>query len=540
MARARSGIDITGDAEPPVLVAGAGPVGQTTAALLARWGVQVRLFDQREARDPVGSKSICQARDVLDIWEMAGVGRRLAREGTTWTTARTFFQDREIASWRFTDRGRSAFPPCVNIGQQRTEQLLDEALGRLCVPTSWGHDLVAVEQTGEQVTARFRCRDGETEVAGSYLVAATGSRSNAVRDQLGVTFAGETFDDQFLICDIKADLAGWETERRFYFDPEWNPGRQVLIHACPDSTYRIDWQVPGEYDLAEDEAAGGLDDRIRRILGDRDYSILWKSVYRFHSRHADRMQIGRTFLAGDVAHLLAPFGARGLNTGVFDAENAAWKIAFALQGRAGPGLLASYNSERLAATMENIEVTSATVQFLAPQTDEARRERRRLLLAAAADPVVAANVDSGRFAEPFWYVNSPLTTPDPARPFAGRPPKGMTPAPAPGILVPDSPVTVPGRPAITRLRELLRAGFAILLPDASALAAVQSTVERTSAGAAEIIVLNRLGGGPDVIRTLGMRAGEAWIIRPDAYVAAVARAADAGSVAGGLRRALGY
>jgi 3-(3-hydroxy-phenyl)propionate hydroxylase len=153
---------------------------------------------------------------------------------------------------------------------------------------------------------------------------------------------------------------------------------------------------------------------------------------------------------------------------------------------------------------------------------------------------VAANVDSGRFAEPFWYVNSPLTTPDPARPFAGRPPKGMTPAPAPGILVPDSPVTVPGRPAITRLRELLRAGFAILLPDASALAAVQSTVERTSAGAAEIIVLDRLDGGPDVIRTLSMRAGEAWVIRPDAYVAAVARAADAGSVAGGLRRALGY
>jgi 3-(3-hydroxy-phenyl)propionate hydroxylase len=531
---------MTGAADPPVLVVGAGPVGQTTAALLARWGVPVRLFDQREARDPVGSKSICQARDVLDIWELAGVGQRLAREGTTWTTARTFFRNTEIASWRFTDRGRSAFPPFVNIGQQRTEQLLDEALGRLGVQTSWAHELVAIDQTSEQVTARFRCRDGETEVAGPYLVAATGARGNAVREQLGVTFAGETFEDQFLICDIRADLAGWETERRFYFDPEWNPGRQVLIHACPDSTYRIDWQVPGEYDLAEDDAAGGLDERIRRILGDREYSIIWKSVYRFHSRHADRMRIGRTVLAGDVAHLVAPFGARGLNTGVFDAENAAWKIAFALRGWAGPGLLDSYDSERLAATRENIEVTSATMRFLAPQTDEARGERRRRLQAAAADPAQAASVDSGRFAEAFWYVDSPLTTPDPARPFAGRPSRGTTPDPAPGILVPDSPVTVSGRPAITRLRELLRDGFAVLLPDAVELAAVQSAVSRAAAAPAEVIVLDRLGGGPDVIRTLTMRAGEAWIIRPDAYVAAVVRAADGAAVTAGLRRALGY
>ncbi len=524
----------------PVLVVGAGPVGQTTAALLARWGAPVRLFDQREARDPVGSKSICQARDVLDIWEMVGVGQRLAHEGTTWTTARTFFQDREIASWRFTDPGRSAFPPCVNIGQQRTEQLLDEALSRLCVQTSWGHELVAIEQTGAQVTARFRCRDGETEVAGSYLVAATGARSNAVRDQLGVTFAGETFDDQFLICDIKADLAGWETERRFYFDPEWNPGRQVLIHACPDSTYRIDWQVPGDYDLAEDEAAGGLDERIRRILGDREYSILWKTVYRFHSRHADRIRIGRVLLAGDAAHLVSPFGARGLNTGVFEAENAAWKITYALRGWAGPGLLESYNSERLAATMENLEVTSATMRFLAPQTEEARQERTQRLLAAAADPAVAANVDSGRFAEPFWYVASPLTTSDPARPFAGRPPKGTTPPPAPGILVPDSPVTIEDRASVTRLRELLRDGFTVLLPDASELDAVRAAVPRATAAAVDVIAADRLGGGSDVIRSLSMRAGEAWIIRPDAYVAAVAPAADAGAVAGGLRRALGY
>jgi 3-(3-hydroxy-phenyl)propionate hydroxylase len=524
----------------PVLVVGAGPVGQTAAALLARWGVPVRLFDQRQARDPVGSKSICQARDVLDIWELVGAGHRIAGEGTTWTTARTFFRDSEIASWRFTDRGHPAFPPFVNIGQQRTEQLLDEALGRLGVEICWAHELAVIEQARDYVTARFRCRDGEAEVRGSYLVAATGAHSQAIREQLGVTFPGETFRDQFLICDIRADLADWETERRFYFDPDWNPGRQVLIHACPDSTYRIDWQVPSDYDLAADEAAGGLDRRIRQILGDREYSVLWKTVYKFHCRHADRMLAGRTLLAGDAAHLVAPFGARGLNTGVFDAENAAWKIAYALRGWAGPGLLESYDAERVAAARENLEVTATTMRFLAPQTDAARRDRERLLLAAAADPAAAASVESGRFAEPFWYVSSPLTTPDPARPFPGRPARGTTPTPAPGILVPDSPVTAPGRPGVTRLRELLRDGYAVLLGDAGELAAVRQAVSRATAAPVQVIAASGLGGGSDVIATLTMRADEAWIIRPDAYVAAVVPAADTAAVTAALRRALGY
>ena len=126
------------------------------------------------------------------------------------------------------------------------------------------------------------------------------------------------------------------------------------------------------------------------------------------------MRVGRVLLAGDSAHLVAPFGARGLNSGVGDAENAAWKLAFVLHGWASPALLASYDSERLAATRENIEVTSATMRFLVPQDEAQRTERTRILEAAAADPEMAHTVDSGRFAEPFWYVDSPLTTPDPA------------------------------------------------------------------------------------------------------------------------------
>ena len=192
---------------------------------------------------------------------------------------------------------------------------------------------------------------------------------------LGVTFDGHSFDDRFLICDIRTDLPGWANERRFYFDPPWNPGRQVLIHPCPDSTYRIDWQVPGDYDDDAEAYTGARDARIRAIIGDRPYELLWSSVYRFQSRIVDRMRVGRVLLAGDLAHLVAPFGARGLNSGVQDAENAAWKMAFVLRGWAADRLLDSYHHERHAAAVENLDVTSATMRFLVPGTEAERRHR---------------------------------------------------------------------------------------------------------------------------------------------------------------------
>ncbi len=109
--------------------------------------------------------------------------------------------------------------------------------------------------------------DGPAVVPVAYAVATMGARADGFRTHLGLDFAGRTFDDKFLICDIKADIPDWAHERRFYFDPEWNPGRQVLIHPCPDSTFRIDWQVPGDYDLEAETESGALDRRIRRIIG---------------------------------------------------------------------------------------------------------------------------------------------------------------------------------------------------------------------------------------------------------------------------------
>jgi 3-(3-hydroxy-phenyl)propionate hydroxylase len=504
----------------PVLVLGNGPVGQTAALLLARWGIAVVVLDGRPARDLVGSKAICQQRDVLDIWESVGVGATLAAEGVTWTRARTFYRDDELFTIDFEDSGASPFPPFVNISQCRTEEVLDEqTAAQPLIEVRWGHRVVGIAQDGEGVTVRCETGYGEVELRGSFLLACPGARGEAVRAMLGLSFEGHTFGDQFLICDLRTDIPGWQRERRFYFDPEWNPGRQVLIHPCPDSTFRIDWQVPEDFVLEEEERTGALDLRIRQIIGDRDYEIVWKSVYRFHSRVVDRMRVGRALLLGDGAHLVSPFGARGLNSGVQDAENAAWKLAYVLNGWAPEALLDTYHQERHTAALENLEVTGATMRFLVPQSEEQWEERQRTLAAARHDPDARARVDSGRLAEPFWYVDSPLTTTDPRGSFAGRPAKGATPAPAPGVLMPDLPVADAGG-AATYLRRLLRGGITVLIGEACQSSIVSQACE-ASAGPVRAFAFAELS--PALAGVVGAEATEIWVVRPDAHVAAVLR-----------------
>lgn len=525
-----------------VAVVGNGPVGQTTALLLARAGLDVLVVDARPSRDVAGSRAICQQRDVLDIWDAVGVGRQVADEGVTWRTARTYHRDHELFAVEHTDRGRSPFPPWVNLSQSRTEAILDARIAaQPLIRTRWGVEVRAVRPDADgTVELSATSRDGDVRVDAQFVVLCAGGRASALRESLGLGFDGTSSDDRFLICDVRAELPGWQHERRFWFDPVWNPGRQVLVHACPGSVYRIDWQVPPGFDLDHEEQGGGLDRRVRAVVGDRPYEVVWRSVYRFSSRLVDRMQVGRVLLAGDVAHQFAPFGARGLNSGVQDAENAAWKIAAVAQGWAPELLLTSYHDERHAAARENLDVTDATMRFLVPRSEDERRRRLDVLDRAAHDPAARAAVDSGRLAEPYWYAASPLTTPDPRRAPATRPPRGSAPMPGPGVLVPDLPLAGPGSGTTDRLRVLARAGGLVLLvgtevDDAAVTAAA------TSAGVpARVVALASLDAAGDVAHALGAAPDEVWVLRPDAHVAAVLARPVPGDVSAALRRAVGH
>lgn len=524
----RSGFDA------PVLVIGNGPVGQTAALLLAHWGVPSIIVDQRPSRDPAGSKAIAQQHDILDIWDTVGAGRQIADEGVTWRRSRTFYRDQELFCLEYQDDVGGAFPPFVNLGQTRTEQILEARVrDQPLIDQRWRHRVTGIDQDADGVRVTCETPDGSVEVRAEYAVACVGSRGGDIRSALSVSFDGRTFGDQFLICDIQANLPDWEDERRFHFDPEWNPGRQVLIHPCPDSTYRIDWQVPEDFDLAAEAANGRLDDRVRAIIGDRPYRMVWSSVYRFHSRIADRFRVGRVLLAGDAAHLVSPFGGRGLNSGVQDAENAAWKLAAVLEGLADEALLESYHGERHAAAVENLAITDATMKFLVPQMPEEHEYRRDVLERSLRDPAARAEVDSGRLAEPFWYAHSSLTTPDPARPFSGRPPKGSAPPPGPGVLVSDVPAVDPATGEPTRLRLLMRTGLHVLAGDDVDVVALKQGLDGIRALAGVYRASDLADGAAE---KLAIRSDEVWVIRPDGYLAATFAAPELDEIARAIHR----
>ena len=304
-----AGLSDDHDGLPPVRrCSAAGRSGQTAALLLARWGLP-----RRRARraGPIATWSAarrsCQQRDVLDIWDAVGAGAEIAAEGVTWTTAPHLLPRPRTVRFTFADRGALAVPA-----------VRQHLSGAHRADARRAHRRRAADRRPLGPPGRRRSSRTTTGVTVTCATARRGDGPGSLRRRLrrrprgrraarcsGSTFDGQSFDDQFLICDIRTDLPGWANERRFYFDPAWNPGRQVLIHPCPDSTFRIDWQVPPGFDLDAEERTGGLD---RADPADHrrpaDYEIVWKSVYRFHSRVVDRMRVGRVLLAGDVAHLV--------------------------------------------------------------------------------------------------------------------------------------------------------------------------------------------------------------------------------------------
>lgn len=498
----------------PVVIVGAGPVGLAGALLLARHGVPSVVLEALPARQAIGSRSICVQRDVLDILERVGLGRTLVDAGVTWYTGRIYYQRHEVFTITFPETGTGDFPPFVNISQTDVELLLESQVrASPLIDLRYHHRVVGLSSDEFGVDVVVSTVDGERTFRGTHCLAADGGRS-VVRELLGLSFAGQSFPDQFLITDIRVKLDFPVPERRFYFDPPANPGRQVLLHPQPDSVWRIDWQVPDDFDLAADD----LDRRVRAIVGEADYELVWMSVYRSHQRRAPTMRVGRILLAGDAAHVMTPFGARGMNSGIADAENAAWKIALDRAGQAGPALLESYDLERGAAAEENLRVTGNTMRFLVPRDEEEHVRRLDVLERSVHDPAARKEIDSGKLAEPFWYLDSPLTTAgDPAE-RAGFPtaPGAVRPA-LPGVLCPN--VFLPGG---VRLRDTLGRGFTVLAG--------------SRAGLDGAVVV------PDqVAETLRFGVDGAALVRPDGYLAAVLTGGDLDTgLAAARRRACGY
>lgn len=394
----------------PVLVVGAGPTGLVLALALAEQGIASVLVDDDATVSAEGSRAICVQGHSLAILSRLGAGV-VVQEGMRWEVGRTYLGTRELFANRVPAEGAGELPRFVNIPQTRVEQVLLAAVeaAPLC-QVQWEHRVERLEQDESGVTVHATGPEGPTSWRAAYVVGADGARST-VRDLLGVTFDGTGHADAFLIADVRARLP-FPRERRFYFDPPWNPGRQLLIHPQPDDLWRIDWQVPTGFDLHSALESGDLERRIRSVIGtDIAYELVWASVYTFRQRLAPTFRSGRVFLAGDAAHTMSVFGARGMNSGIQDADNLAWKVAYALRGEAGESLLDSYDAERRAAAEVNLAVTGATMRFMSPPTRAAALRRRFVLAGSRYSTWLRRKVDSGQLSEPATYRVSPVVQP---------------------------------------------------------------------------------------------------------------------------------
>jgi hypothetical protein len=373
-------------------------------------------------------------------------------------------------------------------------------------------------------------------IRAEYVLACDGARSPA-RKLLGLDFPGSTYDDRFLIADVRADLP-FPPEPRFYFDHPANRGSTVLVHPQPGGVWRIDWQLGSAADLAAERAPAAVDRRIRGIVGAVPYELVWLSDYRFHQRQLDRLRHGRVFFLGDAAHLVSPFGARGLNSAIHDVENLGWKLAAVLRGESPEPLLDTYQAERWPAQRHDQEVTDATMRFMAPRTRAQRLRRTATLRLSAHWPPARRWVDSGTMSAPFTYRGSPVVVPDAPSQVWGD-------APEPGAKAPDAVCAVVGDPRPSRLRTLLGWGFVALYfavdaADARAFAAAApgSVTVRPVLATAPLDPGTR--GDPGALgRAYGARPGTLFLLRPDGHVAARRRRAGPGDLAALLRTARG-
>ena len=554
-------LDRAGVRRVPLVVVGAGPVGLTAAIDAAGRGLPVLLLDDDDTVS-VGSRGVCYAKRTLEILDRLGVGQRVVDQGVTWNVGRTFHGEREVFSFNLLPEPGHQRPGMVNLQQYYLEQYLVERAGELPgVDLRWKHRVVAVTPAGDGATLQVDSAEGPYTLHADWLVVADGARS-PIRRQLGLDVEGQVFQDRFLIADVVLDGEPFpldRTERRFWFDPPFFAGQSALLHRQADNVWRFDFQLGWDADPEAEKAAERVLPRIRAALdqqgfADIGFALEWVSVYTFQCRRMAQFRHGRLLFVGDAAHQVSPFGARGANSGVQDADNLMWKLALVVQGRAGEALLDSYSSERVAAADENLLNSTRATDFMTPKSRVARVLRHAVLSLAAEVPVGRALVNSGRLSVPATLRDSPLNTAD-GDAFEGwmEPGAPLDDAPVRGTGGTRSP-SGPGGAEEGWLLRQLGGGFTLLhfgVPDAAGRAALHALAQ----GAVPIQPLLVLAPGasaahemaslPAVQDTQGLaarrcdaRPGSAYLIRPDQHVAARWRTLDASAVRRALRRAL--
>ncbi|MFC7517409.1 FAD-dependent oxidoreductase [Herbaspirillum sp. GCM10030257] len=529
----------------PVVVVGAGPVGLSAAIDLAQQGIPVVVLDD-DCVLSKGSRAICFAKRTLEIFDRLGCGDRMVSKGVSWNVGKVFYRDEMVYSFDLLPETGHRRPAFVNLQQYYVEgYLLERAQELSNLDLRWKNKVVGVSQNGPRVELMIETPDGQYRLDCDYLIAADGSRST-VRKLCGLESKGRTFHDRFLIADVRMK-AEFPPERWFWFDPPFHPNQSVLLHRQPDNVWRIDFQLGWDADPVAEKDPEKVTARVRALLGkDAEFELDWVSVYTFSCLRMEKFRHGRIFFAGDAAHGVSPFGARGANSGVQDADNLAWKLRLVIEGKAPESLLESYCDEREFAADENILNSTRSTDFITPKSAISRTFRDAVLRLSKTHDFARKLVNSGRLSRPSVLAQSALNTPDQ---------DAFDSAMVPGTPADDAPIQIAGRPHwfSTQLRTEFTGvyfcdastGSLAAVPDLLSLAASEMPV-RTVVVFPPHAAGQQLDGIDTIIDIEGLLAkrydahpGTFYLLRPDQHVCGRWRKFDASTVKNAVLRATG-